>query len=170
MKEPTFPSNLYFLVYKWKQSLVAGQQKGLQPTPSTLHCIQSAMLPAASLSVLESPSHNPSVIVNLRDPKAGSLFPLPQHLQVQMRVSFILDFPGGSDGKASVYNAGDLGSIPGLGRSPREGKLSIFFGSNNRHFCSQCKQCGIHMFQFFFSPFTLGYVHTELQLNQKTIT
>ena len=28
------------------------------------------------------------------------------------------DFPGGSDGKASVYNAGDPGSIPGLGRSP----------------------------------------------------
>ena len=24
-----------------------------------------------------------------------------------------MDFPGGSDGKASVYNAGDLGSIPG---------------------------------------------------------
>ena len=32
-----------------------------------------------------------------------------------------MDFPGGSDGKASVYNAGDLGSIPGLGRSPGEG-------------------------------------------------
>ena len=28
---------------------------------------------------------------------------------------------GGSDGKASACNAGDLGSIPGLGRSPREG-------------------------------------------------
>ena len=27
------------------------------------------------------------------------------------------NFPGGSDGKASVYNAGDLGSIPGSGRS-----------------------------------------------------
>ena len=27
------------------------------------------------------------------------------------------DFPGGSDGKASVYNVGDLGSIPGLGSS-----------------------------------------------------
>ena len=26
----------------------------------------------------------------------------------------------GSDGKASVYNAGDLGLIPGLGRSPGE--------------------------------------------------
>ena len=32
-----------------------------------------------------------------------------------------LDFPGGLDGKASAYNVGDQGSIPGLGRSPREG-------------------------------------------------
>ena len=32
------------------------------------------------------------------------------------------DFPGGSDSKASVYNAGDLGSIPELGRFPGEGK------------------------------------------------
>ena len=30
-------------------------------------------------------------------------------------------FPGGSDGKVSACNAGDPGSIPGLGRSPREG-------------------------------------------------
>ena len=32
-----------------------------------------------------------------------------------------LDFPGGSDGKASAYNVGDLGSIPGSGRSLGEG-------------------------------------------------
>ena len=32
-----------------------------------------------------------------------------------------MDFPGGSDGKASAYNTGDPGSIPGLGRSLREG-------------------------------------------------
>ena len=31
-------------------------------------------------------------------------------------------FPGGSAGKESACNAGDLGSIPGLGRSPEEGK------------------------------------------------
>ena len=30
-------------------------------------------------------------------------------------------FPGGSDGKESTCNAGDLGSIPGLGRSLGEG-------------------------------------------------
>ena len=32
------------------------------------------------------------------------------------------DSPGGSDGKVSVYSVGDPGSIPGLGRSPGEGK------------------------------------------------
>ena len=31
-------------------------------------------------------------------------------------------FPGSSAGKESVRNAVDLGSIPGLGRSPGEGK------------------------------------------------
>ena len=30
-------------------------------------------------------------------------------------------FPGGSDGKASAYNVGDLGSIPGSGRYSGEG-------------------------------------------------
>ena len=32
-----------------------------------------------------------------------------------------MSFPGGSDGKASACNAGDLGLTPGLGRSPGEG-------------------------------------------------
>ena len=34
---------------------------------------------------------------------------------------FLVDFSGGSDGKASAYNVGDPGSILGLGRSPGEG-------------------------------------------------
>ena len=33
-------------------------------------------------------------------------------------------FPGGSDGEESACSAGDLGSIPGLGRSPGEGNGS----------------------------------------------
>ena len=32
-----------------------------------------------------------------------------------------LGFPGGSAGKESACNAGDLGSIPGMGGSPGEG-------------------------------------------------
>ena len=33
----------------------------------------------------------------------------------------MVDIPGGSDGKGFACNAGDLGLIPELGRSPREG-------------------------------------------------
>ena len=33
----------------------------------------------------------------------------------------LVDFPGGSDGKESACDAGDLGLIPGLGRTPGEG-------------------------------------------------
>ena len=43
-------------------------------------------------------------------------------ITISHNYSFIfMGFPGGSDGKASAYNAGDLGSIPGLERSPGEG-------------------------------------------------
>ena len=35
--------------------------------------------------------------------------------------SFTKGFPCGLDGKASAYNEGNLGSIPGSGRSPGEG-------------------------------------------------
>ena len=35
--------------------------------------------------------------------------------------SSILELPRWLSGKESTFNAGDLGSIPGLGRSPREG-------------------------------------------------
>jgi len=34
-------------------------------------------------------------------------------------------FPGGSDSKEFACNAGDLGLIPGLGRSPREGNGNL---------------------------------------------
>ena len=35
-----------------------------------------------------------------------------------------MGFPGGLDGEESACNVEDLGSIPGLGRSPREGNGS----------------------------------------------
>ena len=36
-----------------------------------------------------------------------------------------MGFPGSSAGKESAYNAGDLGLIPGLGRSPGKGKGNL---------------------------------------------
>ena len=49
----------------------------------------------------------------------------------------IEDFPGDSDGKASAYIAGDPDSIPGLGRSPGEGKgyLLQYSGLENSMDC-----------------------------------
>ena len=50
------------------------------------------------------------------------------------------DFPGGSDYKESACNTGDLGSIPGSGRSTREGngtplQYSCLENSMNRGAC-----------------------------------
>ena len=41
--------------------------------------------------------------------------------EVAINIYTLLGFPGGSAGKESACNAGDLGSVPGLGRSPGEG-------------------------------------------------
>ena len=54
------------------------------------------------------------------------VFPYPSQHSLSCRlfllVAILGDFPGGSDGRESACNAGDLGSIPGLGISPGEGK------------------------------------------------
>ena len=44
-----------------------------------------------------------------------------EHLPNYLLAYKAMGFPGGSDGKESAYNAGDLDSIPGLGRFPGEG-------------------------------------------------
>ena len=51
--------------------------------------------------------------------KAEGLTYVPNNLLILIH---LLGFSCGSAGKESTCNAGDLGSIPGLGRSPGEGK------------------------------------------------
>ena len=46
---------------------------------------------------------------------------LTQEYRWCFKILILFGFPGGSDGKESVCSAGDLGSIPGSGRSPGEG-------------------------------------------------
>ena len=41
-------------------------------------------------------------------------------MRTEVKFEYCEDFPGGSDGKASAYNAGDLGSIPGSGPLEKE--------------------------------------------------
>ena len=52
------------------------------------------------------------------------------HIYVYTYIEIAENFSGGSDGKASAYNAGDPGSIPGSGRSPGEGN-----GNPLQHSC-----------------------------------
>ena len=51
---------------------------------------------------------------------------LPMNIQVSYCMYCIMGFPAVSDGKESACNAGDVGLIPGLGRSPGEGNGNPF--------------------------------------------
>ena len=59
-------------------------------------------------------SSGASVPVFSRDPESGP--------NSDLNASFVTCCPGGSDSEESACRAGELGSIPGLGRSPGEGK------------------------------------------------
>ena len=47
-------------------------------------------------------------------------------MKTQVVREYSVGFPGGSAGKENTCNAGHLGLIPGLGRSPGEGKPNSF--------------------------------------------
>ena len=80
----------------------------------------------ATISPLESPNHG--ILRYQRGEQTESFF---------HKVS---NGPGGSVGKESICNAGDLGSIPRLGRSPGEGKgyLLQYSGLENSMDCTAC--------------------------------
>ena len=75
---------------------------------------------------VEAPSLNHCTAREVPEPDSLSqqlqaLLPPPNFPSNPTIVSLCQGFPGGSDGKESACNAGEPGSIPGLGRSPGEG-------------------------------------------------
>ena len=62
-----------------------------------------------------------SIGVQCRRPQFDPLVGRIPWRRKRLPIPVFLGFPGGSVGKESAYNVGDLGSIPGLGRSG-EGK------------------------------------------------
>ena len=77
-----------------------------------------------SFSFSISPSSDYSGLISLRIDCLISL--LSKGLSrvfpsTSLKASILWCLPGGSEVKASAWNAGDLGSIPGSGRSPGEG-------------------------------------------------
>ena len=84
-----------------------------KPPPTLLHCRW----------ILYQLSYKGSPLVHI---KLLFIF-VPEISMLLLRLIFLLflekrGFPCGSAGKESACNAGDLGSIPGLGRSPEEGR------------------------------------------------
>ena len=77
-----------------------------------------------------------------------------------------MGFPCGSAGKESACNVGDLGSIPGLGRSPGEGigYPLQYSGLENSMACtvhgvakSQSRLSNFHFFAFYY----VMVIHSE---------
>ena len=71
-----------------------------------------ASLIAQLVKNLPATQETPVRLLGREDPLEKGWLPTP----------VFLGFPYGSAGKESACNAGDLGLIPGLGRSPGEGK------------------------------------------------
>ena len=77
-----------------------------------------------------------------------------------MCFTFNLGFPCGSDSKESACNAGDLGSIPGLGRSPGEGKGYPFQYSGLEN-SMECIDHGVAKSQTQLSDFHFHHLYVE---------
>ena len=66
---------------------------------------------------------NPPAMEETPVPSLGQKIPWRRD---RLPIPVYLGFPGGSDGKESACNVGDLGSIPELGQSPGEGNSHLF--------------------------------------------
>ena len=93
-----------------------------------------------------------------------------------LRIYFLSGFPGGSAGKESACKEGDLGSVPGLGSSPGEGKgcPRQYSGLENSMDCivhGVAKSwTRVSDFHFHTSYHTLGNRHASGQLSPGTRT
>ena len=106
-----------------KQSEIIFKESGrgslALPTSRLSCCLQlplsSALLYYSDWSLFSPRKNNKHVICNA----------FSSHLLILKKDCFLVQrFPGGSDDKESAWNAGDMDSIPGSGRSPGEGNGS----------------------------------------------
>ena len=94
----------------------------------------------------------------------------------------LMGFPGGPDGKAPVCNVGDLGSIPGLEKSPGEGngrshgwRSLVGYSPRGRkeldtterlHFVLRMLPLSSPIFLFFFSYQNVFILHKDIVLSK----
>ena len=68
------------------------------------------------------PGSSAGRVLQRRRPQFNSWVQKIQWRRDRLSTPVFLGFPGGSAGKESACNVGDLGLLPGLGRSPGEGQ------------------------------------------------
>ena len=69
-------------------------------------------------------------MISLSDFSVRVMLVSPFLFLILFEPSLFYSIPGGSDGKESACNVGDLGLIPGSGKSPGEGNVTPF-----QYFC-----------------------------------
>ena len=84
----------------------------------------------------------PQVILAVRNKLIDSLIDTTLLCKFNAQIAF--GCPGGSEGKRSACNARDLGSIPGLGRSPGERNGNTFLYSWENHMDGGAWQTTVH--------------------------
>ena len=102
----SLPSFLFFHQVEDILNFSAWDIVSVQPVPSQRPCFLTWLLMVITWLLILCFMHSWLLFVILVSAQLMS----PQSI-----------LPGGSDSKASAHNVGDLGSIPGLGRSPGEG-------------------------------------------------
>ena len=103
-----FGSTAWFMIYlKSPETVQAGEWLTVQDGPHSLWSAKKGVI-SCFLLVLGTQLY--------------ILIFLPSNLSRRRMRSLVGNFPCGSVGKESTCNEGDLGSIPGFGRSPGEGK------------------------------------------------
>ena len=83
-----------------------------------LDCLQFIDVQRGKVNCPKSQSY---LVMGLEFESRSVCIDLKLRLPLYIYHSAYTGFPGGSDGKESACNVGDLGLIPGLGRPPREG-------------------------------------------------
>ena len=87
----------------------------------TTHMTAAATAVPGMIRVLKGSKNCNSQVVKALDLRSSGFISSWVRTPLLVQQVLLYDFPGGSDGKPSAYNAGDQGSIPGSGISPGEG-------------------------------------------------
>ena len=114
------PLLLPSLLWPHRTGSQCGQLKHTHPRPGSADTLSSGLCAFSHVPIQFRLRIASSSLWSV-PPSRSSWFSCGGEVQGCQNRTPSVGFPGGSDGKASARNAGDLGSILGLGRSPGEG-------------------------------------------------